>query len=122
MRFIFLLVIFSLPAQASDYDAFFGTWGTEAQCARLPLKSGGTVLAEPYKIGRLWLRQGQLWCALRWGPVETRGNGSFTAANAQCGEDSVRDYFIGMHLTGDELTLRWEFPNKSGPLKRCPGS
>ncbi|MBG6165299.1 hypothetical protein IWQ54_004989 [Labrenzia sp. EL_195] len=121
----YLILMFSVlvtPANASEHVAFLGTWGTKAQCARAPVQPGGTVLSEPFEISRNWLRQGQLWCALRWGPVEARKNGAFTAANAQCGEDSVRSYLIGMQLTGDELILRWNFPHKSGPLKRCPGS
>ncbi|WP_029065838.1 hypothetical protein [Labrenzia sp. DG1229] len=123
MRYLLLLfALFATPASAGEHVAFLGTWGTKAQCARTPVQPGGTLLSEPFEIGRNWLRQGQLWCALKWGPVEARENGAFTAANAQCGEDSERSYLIGMQLTGDELILRWNFPHKSGSLNRCPGS
>lgn len=122
MRFAFLFVLLTiqiLPAAAGDRDVFFGTWGTEKQCQRHPVKPGGTVRAEPFEIDARWLRQGRLWCRLDWGPVEPRSDGLFTAAFAQCGEDSVRQYLLGLILTGDELTLRWNFPISNGPLKRC---
>lgn len=78
------------------------------------------MLSEPFEIGPEWLRQGQLWCMLSWGPVERRENGLFSAAHARCGEDSVRQYLLGVKLEQDELTLRWDFPVKNGPLRRCP--
>ncbi|WP_350335031.1 hypothetical protein [Coralliovum pocilloporae] len=116
-----LLVLLTSPALADERAAFYGTWGTEKQCARAPIKPGGTVLSEPFRIDPLWLRQGTLWCSLRWGPVEARGDGLFTGAHVQCGEDSVRGYFLGMDLSGKELTLRWDFPLANGPLHRCTG-
>lgn len=123
LRALFLLALcFAGPAGANEHHRFHGTWGTAEQCARAPIKPGGTVLAAPFEIGQLWMKQGQLWCRLDWGPVETGDNGAFTAATAQCGEDSVRGYFLGLRLTGDELTLRWDFPYQNGPLKRCPAS
>ncbi|MBO6755967.1 MAG: hypothetical protein JJ902_06545 [Roseibium sp.] len=108
-----------LPATAADRTAFYGTWGTAKQCAREPIKPGGSVLAEPFEISSKWLRHGQLWCRLSWGPMESRPGGLFTAAHALCGEDTVRPYFLGLILTGDDLTLRWDFPVSNGPLKRC---
>lgn len=117
---LLLIVLFTGPANADDHEQFLGIWGTADQCARAPIKPGGTVLAAPFEIGRLWLKQGQLWCKLDWGPVEIGDDGAFTAAMAQCGEDSVRGYFIGMRLVGDALTLRWNFPHQNGPLRRCP--
>jgi len=120
LALVFVLLNVPALADSSDHDRFLGTWGTAEQCARSPIKPGGTVLAEPFEIGRLWMKQGQLWCKLDWGPVETGDEGAFTAATAQCGEDSVRGYFLGMRLVGDELTLRWDFPHSNGPLKRCP--
>lgn len=119
---LLLMALFVSPANAGDHDRFLGTWGTAEQCARAPIKPGGTVLAAPFEIGRVWMKQGQLWCSLDWGPVETMDDGAFTAATAQCGEDSVRGYFLGLRLTGDELTLRWDFPHSNGPLRRCPAS
>jgi len=122
MRFLVLIILLAAPAQAADYEKFLGTWGTVAECARAPLKPGGTRLAEPVEISKLWLKQGQLWCALNWGPIEPREGGAFTAATAQCGEDSVRAYFLGLLLAGEDLTLRWDFTHLDGPLRRCPGS
>lgn len=121
MRSLLLLALLSFPAHAGGHDSFLGSWGTEAQCARAPVKPAGTVLAEPFEIGRLWLRQGQLWCKLDWGPVEAREDGLFTAATVMCGEDSVRGYFLGMTLSGDRLTLRWDLFHSNGPLSRCSG-
>jgi hypothetical protein len=54
MRLAFLIVLLALqipPALAEDRTVFCETWGTAKQCARQPLKPGGTVLAEPFVIG-----------------------------------------------------------------------
>ena len=123
MRRLLLILPFLVPALASAADdgraAFHGTWGTVDQCNRAPIKPGGTVLAQPFEISAQWLKQGTLWCNLNWGPMQKRPTGLFTAAMAQCGEDSVRGYFVGMELKAGKLTLRWDFPRSSGPLSRC---
>jgi len=123
-RFILttLLFLVSFTASAGEREALYGTWGTAKQCAREPIKEGGTVLSEPFVISDQWMRHGQLWCKLSWFPIDQRKNGIFTGARAQCGEDSVRSYSIGMELDGDELTIRWDFPYKNGPLLQCPSS
>ncbi len=125
MRYFIITLLSTLPATASANEArvaLYGTWGTDAQCERKPIQEGGTVLAEPFKINARWLIQGWHACSLKWGPTDIRENGIFTGAHAQCGEDSVRGYFIGMTLSGEQLTLRWDFPISKGPLKRCPQS
>ena len=125
MRFglsILFAVLTVLPVFADERRNFYGSWGTAKQCSRLPIKPGGTVLAEPFEIGSEWLRHGSLWCRLNWFPVEPRENGFFSGAFAQCGEDAVRGYLLGMELSRGELTLRWGFPFKNGPLTRCPSS
>ena len=116
---IAFIVLIAAPVAADDRAAFYGTWGTAKQCTRAPIRPGGTVLAEPFEISSEWLRQGRFWCRLNWGPMEARENGFFTGAHAQCGEDTVRGYFVGMILSGDDLTLRWDFPLSNGPLRRC---
>jgi len=117
---VFLTVGGSALANATGdpRDAFFGVWGTSAQCSGEPIIDGGTVRAAPYVIDADWLKHGQVWCRLNWFPVETRENGAFSGASAQCGEDSVRGYRINMELEGGQLTLRWDFP-QVGPLMRC---
>lgn len=120
MRYAFLIVLLAFPAAADERAVFYGTWGTAKQCSRAPVKPGGTVLAAPFEISPEWLRQGQIWCRLSWFPIEPRGDGFFSGARAQCGEDTVRDYMLGVELSGGELTLRWDFPLSSGPLARCP--
>lgn len=82
---------------------------------------GGTVMAEPFMINSGWLRHGQIWCRLDWGPLETRENDVVTGAQALCGEDAVRSYLLGLTLSDENLTLRWDFTLTNGPLKRCPG-
>ena len=127
MRQIFLFLVCALTvcgggvaaAAAADRAAFYGQWGTAKQCARKPIKPGGTLLAQPYELGPTWLKQGSLYCQLNWGPVEQRQDGSFTAANAACGEDTIRSYFLGIERRGDQLLLSWGFPNFSPPLSRC---
>lgn len=115
---ITLMIVIAVPAAAGDRAVFYGTWGTAKQCARAPVKPVGTVLSEPFVIGPEWLRQGRFWCRLRWGPIEPRENGVFTGADALCGEDATRGYFLGMILNGGDLTLRWDFPLSNGPLRR----
>ncbi|MEL7137883.1 MAG: hypothetical protein AAFP67_02480 [Pseudomonadota bacterium] len=118
-----LPVVAAAPAGADEREAFYGSWGTPKQCARAPIKEGGTVPAEPFEIGPLWLKHGRVWCRLRWYPIEQRENGAFTGAQAQCGEDSVRSYFIGMERSDDSLRLRWDFELKTkDPLRLCPSS
>ena len=121
MRFMVLLFLFSFPihAEAEDRAAFYGSWGTGKQCAGKPIKPGGSVLARPYEITADWLKHGDQWCQLNWGPVEKRDGGTFSAAHAHCGEDSLRTYFLGLELTGEKLRLRWDFPQISAPLQRC---
>ncbi len=111
----------AVPVAADDRAVFYGTWGTAEQCSRAPIRLGGTVLAEPFVISSDWLKQGRFWCRLSWGPMERRDDGFFTGAHAQCNEDSIRGYFLGMILSGDDLTLRWDFPVSNGPLRRCSG-
>ena len=119
MRYALILTLMALPAAADDRTSFYGTWGTEKQCARELIKPGGTVQAQPFVIDESWLKQGGLWCRLSWFPVEPRGDGYFTGAHAQCGEDAVRDYRLSMILSGEDLTLRWGFTLSNGPLQRC---
>ena len=122
MRYVLMLTLIALPAAADERRVFYGTWGTTSQCARAPIKRGGTVLAQPFKISSGWLRHGPLWCRLRWFPLQTREQGLFTGARALCGEDGVRNYVLRMDLSGDRLTLHWGPFLSNGPLSRCPVS
>lgn len=124
MRYLYILVFFwiALPAMADERETLYGTWGTEKQCARAPLKPGSLVQSEPFIINSQWIRRGVIWCQLSWFPVEKRGNGFFTGASALCGEDTVQRYNLSMTLIGDELSIVWGFPNKHGPLKMCSPS
>ena len=117
--FIALTFLSAFPASGMTHDMFFGSWGTKAQCEGEPIKPGGTVLSAPFEIDKLWLKQGQQWCALNWGVIEKRKDGFFTAANALCGEDSPQSYFLGLELKEQNLTLKWDFPRSNGPLMRC---
>ena len=123
MRQLFLITVLLFPANPAsagpEHAGFFGVWGTHKQCSRDPIKSGGTKLAQPYEVSERWLKHGSVWCSLNWGPVERRKDGAFTAAHARCGEDSLRDYFLGMELSGKSLRLRWGFPRLSEPLMLC---
>lgn len=123
MRAALIIALIALPAfaSASQRDVLYGTWGTAKQCAREPLRPGLTVNAEPVVIGPQWLRQGAISCLLTWFPIEPRGDGIFTGAYAQCGEDAVRAYALRMFLSGGALTIRWDFLVSNGPLGRCSG-
>ena len=123
--FILFLALTPLPAMAEEpadkREPFYGVWGTKKQCARELFKEGGTVRAAPYVITPQWLKQGELWCSLNWGGVENSKAGKQSAANAHCGEDSIRSYFLGFKLKQEKLTLRWDFLRANGPLERCVG-
>lgn len=119
---IVLTVVLALPAGADERKSFLGTWGSADQCAHSLIKPNGSVRAQPFVISQGSLRHGDVWCRLDWGPVETHSNGLFTGAHARCGEDSVRQHFVGMMLSGGELSLRWDFLVMNGPLGRCSAS
>lgn len=123
MRWTLLFTFLTLPtiAAADAREQFYGTWGTAKQCAKDPIKEGLTVRAQPFEITDEWLKQGQLWCRLDWFPVEPREDSVFTGAYAQCGEDAVRGYILGMRLSDEKLTLRWDVLLSNGPLARCVG-
>lgn len=122
MRLAILFALLAFPVSADERQAFYGTWGTAKQCAGELIKPGGTVAAEPFEIRDEWLRQGRIWCRLDWFPIESREDGLFTGAYARCGEDAVRDYFLRIKRSGDQLTLHWDLLQSSGPLAQCPGS
>ena len=119
---LFLALGFVSAPAAADRAKFFGVWGTTQQCARDFIKPGGSVRAAPYEISEDWLKDGRVWCQLRWFPVEQRGAATFTGAHARCGEDAVRGYLLGMTLEGGALTLRWDVFRATPPLRRCPVS
>ncbi|MEO1469326.1 MAG: hypothetical protein AAFV86_09725 [Pseudomonadota bacterium] len=116
------LAALALPAAADGRAVLYGTWGTEAQCARDLLRPDWPVRAEPYVIGEHWLQHGQFWCRLSWFPVSERENGIFTGAVALCGEDGVNGYRLLLTLSGEELTLSWAGSITNGPLRLCPAS
>ena len=123
MRYALFFLFLSSAAYADDWrTAFYGTWGTPGQCAGELIKPGGSVAYEPFEIDEQWLRHGQLWCQLEWGPLERREDSLFTAATARCGEDSVSGYLLGMIQKDGDLTLRWRPFWVNGPLQRCPPS
>lgn len=123
MRFLLPFALLVPPALAADRHAeFYGTWGTPAQCAKAPIIDGGTYRSAPFEIGPEWLKHGQLYCNLSWGPISERENGPFTIATAKCGEDAVRDYTLGLTISGETLDLTWDFFLRNGPLQRCPTS
>lgn len=120
MRILTALLLAATPATASDRHAeFFGTWGTPKHCAKAPILDGGTQKAAPFEIGAEWLKHGEIYCALNWGPIANKNGGRFTNASAKCGEDSVRGYTLGLILKDDTLHITWDFFLKNGPLKRC---
>ena len=119
---LFLLVP-SLAKPATAQEAFFGTWGSPAQCAGTSIVPGGTVAAAPIRIGPAWLTQRNTWCQLHWFDPVARADGIFITANASCGEDAARGYLLEMDLTHaagpESLTLLWDRGVQNGPLWRC---
>jgi len=66
-----------------------------------------------------WLGHGDVWCRLIWTSVQSAENGVMAFANAVCSEDTERDYQIRFEVSGDALTIVWNFEFQNGPLKRC---
>ncbi len=119
MRWLLPFLLLVGPASAEDSSVFFGTWGTEAQCAGAPIQPGGSVMASPFVINDSFLQQSGIWCRLSWGPVEDQGDALVSGALALCGEDSVQGYQLGLRLTDDVLTLRWGILRQNTGLRRC---
>ena len=119
VTFLTLSILATAPADADERNEFYGVWGTAQQCAGVPIKPGGTVLAAPFEISAEWHKQGEHWCQLNWFPIEKRDEGLFSGAHARCGEDAIRAYFLGMEVEGGELTLRWDVFRSNGPMMRC---
>jgi hypothetical protein len=119
MKYVIVIGLLASPAFAEDRSVFYDTWGDDMQCAGAPLQPGGTVMAAPFELTPGWLVQRGLWCRLTWFPVEAGRDEVRSGAYAQCGEDSVRDYILGMRLEDDRLTLHWDFLTSNGPLRRC---
>ena len=119
MRLCWLLIFSGVSAVAADPGPFYGTWGTEAQCAGERITPKGTKRAVPFDIRHDWLGHGDIWCRLNWGTVAASSDGLFGLAHAQCGEDAVRGYELRFRLSGDQLTLSWSLMFKNGPLLRC---
>ena len=113
------LLILTLPALAADQSSLYGIWGTEAQCTKALITPTGTKRAAPFDIGPDWLGHGDIWCRLNWGTVEQTATEIFAVAQAQCGEDAIRDYNIKFRLNESDLTLVWNLLIKNGPLMRC---
>ncbi len=123
-----LAILAAAPVDASDHlgrDTLRGSWGSDRQCARLPLLEGGTRTAEPFEIDGDWLRHGSTWCRLLWFEPSVRENELYIAATALCGEDSVQSYGLAFHYTAlprPALTLLWNQRHTNGPLRRCAAS
>lgn len=98
-----------------------GLWGTSAQCQELPILTGGTLRAAPFDVSLDWLNQRDLWCRLTWFPSQDNGPSLYTRAQAICGEDGNRGYWLSFvyEKSTDALTLFWDETLKNGPLARC---
>ncbi len=118
-----LLFSFTLPllssAQASDPGPLFGEWGTQKQCAGELITPKGTKFAQPFRISKDWLQNGDVWCRITWTSVSTEGDAAIASVNALCGEDTDRHYQLRFELQDEALSIFWNLFHKNGPLNRC---
>lgn len=119
MRLFLALTLMATPAAADDRSAFYGSWGTTAQCTGAPIQAGGTVVAAPFEIDDAFLKHGNIWCRLNWSPIERQDRALVTGALALCGEDSVQSYQLGLKLSDGVLSLRWGHLHRNRGLGRC---
>jgi len=113
------LLLLAIHVQADNKELLYGEWGTDTQCARELISPKGTKYAAPFNIQPNWLEQNDVWCRLSWLSITENTDGVFALAQAQCGEDSIRDYRITFELIESELNIRWNLSLKNGPLLRC---
>lgn len=117
--FVIFTISFIGSALASDQSMLFGSWGSEAQCARSLITPTGTKRAAPFEIKQDWLLQGDIWCRLSWVTTVLEDDGGYAIASALCGEDAVRDYRIDFTLADNQLIVLWDQQIANGPLQRC---
>ena len=135
MKFPLLaLLLLTLPAPAAAQSQFslrpnqpvgaapaslIGTWGTASQCAELAAGGSDNPALMPYQISSEWIRQGFLYCILAWrGEAQIDGETRYFA-DAQCGEDDLRDYRISLELRQRRLQIRWSDDFSTTALQAC---
>ena len=112
-------LLLTIAVHADNKELLYGEWGTDTQCARELINPKGSKHAAPFNIQPDWLEQNDVWCRLSWLSVTENTDGVVALAQAQCGEDSIRDYRITFELIESELNIRWTLSLKNGPLLRC---
>ncbi len=119
MKLLTALVLLLVSTGAAAQVELYGVWGSEAQCARQLIIPKGTKRAAPFEIHRDWLGHGEVWCRLIWSSVVPSAQGLVAVATGLCGEDAVRDYQLRFNLSGEALTVIWNWQHANGPLQRC---
>ncbi len=113
---------YSLQPQANGIEApqsLRGTWGSAEQCAAHRNDKNDNPRLNPYLIDNEWIRQGNIYCYLSWHDEQRDSNGLLAHALAQCGEDSLREYRLLLHLKQDKLRIRWSDDFTTRALEAC---
>ena len=107
------------PGSIAVSAQWFGVWGTPAQCAAHRAGRFDNPSRYPYEISDEWIGQGDLYCYLRWLGEDSAGAGLTVYADAQCGEDTLRDYRLLLRLRQQRLRITWSPDFTTGELRRC---
>lgn len=99
----------------------FGIWGTRAQCRAHQVDEFENPGLYPYEISHDWIRQGQVYCFLRWRNHDEVSGLLQAMADAQCGEDTIRDFRLVLELQNEKLRIHWSSDFSTKELQSCSG-
>ena len=126
-----LLLVVAFPALAqSGYrlqpesgqagpKALFGTWGSPAQCEAHRSGDFENPALYPTQISQEWIRQGLIYCYLQWRDQSPATSGIQAIADAQCGEDTLREYRLVLELQNETLRIHWSADFSTPDLQMC---
>ena len=106
-------------AGAAAPESLFGTWGSPAQCAAHRAGEFDNPALYPYEISQDWIRQGLVYCYMRWRNKSDGTYGLQAMAEAQCGEDTIRDYRLVLELREETLRIHWSADFSTASLQLC---
>lgn len=100
-------------------EALFGTWGSPAQCEAHRSGEIDNPALYPTQISGEWIRQGMIYCYLQWRDQSPGLSGLQAIADAQCGEDTLREYRLVLELQHETLRIHWSSDFSTAGLQRC---
>lgn len=108
----------SLGNNVNGPSALYGVWGTHEQC--VTHRSGAeNTRQSPFEIDKQWIKNGFMYCLVRWTDHTSNTDSAHARAYVQCGEDQPMDYHVTFNLNHHRLEMRWSKDFKTPLLKRC---